>query len=454
MVKRVIDIIPPGQPARPAGGPAAETDEMPRIQEFSGEASLTAEPKPEAKPKITFISKPGKAPAAKKRSGGVFKAWPLKLAVVLGLAAAAMYAADLKFAKATIKIWPETSDLRQETKVIVDTAAKSVDTAKNIIPAITVSVDDTVTAEAPATGKKSVQGKAQGAIKIFNNYTTIQRLVKGTRFQAPLEKFQPALANDEAPWFRTAEEVVIEPKSSAIVNVVADGAGEKYNIEPSVFSVPGLVGTPQYTFIYGQSFEKFGGGTQGAAPQVTADDLVNAKKVIVAAADAAFKEKLQQKTPPGFVLLADTAKFTFDAPVISAKAGDSIAKISCQVHGKATAVAYGKSDLDTLGSEFILGKVAEGNIADKDSLRMESSYAGVDPASGKPSLALVAQMMTYAGMEESDLKKGLSEKGRAEAEIFLRNQPGTKDAKIQLSPPWRFAIPRDLDRIEVQTILE
>jgi len=68
MVKRVIDIIPPGQPARPAGGPAAETDEMPRIQEFSGEASLTAEPKPEAKPKITFISKPGKAPAKRSAS--------------------------------------------------------------------------------------------------------------------------------------------------------------------------------------------------------------------------------------------------------------------------------------------------------------------------------------------------------------------------------------------------
>ena len=40
--------------------------------------------------------------------------------------------------------------------------------------------------------------------------------------QAPLEKFQPSLAKDEAPWFRTAEDAVIEPKSSATEKVVAD----------------------------------------------------------------------------------------------------------------------------------------------------------------------------------------------------------------------------------------
>lgn len=454
MVKKVIDIIPPDRPA----DRGEEQFSGPAIRPFEEEPVASSEVRPQAKPRITYISrKPDRDPgrrAAEDRSGNVFKGWPLKLAVTFGLVALAMYGIDLKFAKATIKIWPATNPLTGEAKIIVDSGAKEIDKDRKVIPGIAVSVEDTISGDAPATGKKNVQGKAQGTVKIFNNYTASQRLVKGTRLQAPLEKFQPALANDEAPWFRTTEDVVVGPKTSATVNVVADGAGEKYNIDSSVFSVPGLVGTAQYTFIYGQSFEKFQGGTQGAAPEVTANDLTNAKKAITDQANIQFKEKLQAKVPQGFVLLADTAKIELDAPVIPAKVGDSVGKINCQVHGKTAAIAYNKADLDSLGNEFIDSQVPPGEIADETSLRMESSYAGIDPVSGKPSLMLSAQMTTYAGLEETDLKKGLSEKGRKEAEIFLMNQPGMKNVQIRLTPPWRFNIPRDLDRIEVQTILD
>jgi len=90
---------------------------------------------------------------------------------------------------------------------------------------------------------------------------------------APLEKFQPPLEGAESPWFLIVETVTLAPKSSAVVDVVAAAPGEKYNIEPSTFSVPGLAGTPQYAFITAQSFEKFTGGSNEIVPQVTKEDL-------------------------------------------------------------------------------------------------------------------------------------------------------------------------------------
>jgi len=47
-----------------------------------------------------------------------------------------------------------------------------------------------------------------------------------------------------------------------------------------VFSLPGLVGTPQYTYVYAQSYQKFQGGSTGSAPSVTQADLDNAKQMI------------------------------------------------------------------------------------------------------------------------------------------------------------------------------
>lgn len=457
MVKKVIDIIPPGGKSldRNSGESFSERDESLPQGNFRVD-----KPEPQVKPKITFINRKiedtDNKNSKQSGKGGFFKGLVLKLAVAVAVVALAMYGWDLKFAKAVVKIWPETSTLRQEVKVGIDPAVLAVDKVKNMIPGFAISVEDTIKGEFAVTGKKDVQGKAQGTVKLFNNYTLAQRLVKGTRLQAPLEKFQPALANDETPWFRTVEDVVLDPKSSATVKVIADGVGEKYNIDASVFSVPGLVGTAQYTFVYGQSFEKFSGGTLDSAPEVKKEDIDNAKIAMADLAKREIRKALEAKVKQQGLEIVDASveKFEFGAAVVPAKAGDGVAKIGGQMIAKASTVAYKKSDLDNLGKDFILNNIPSGSLANEESLAIKSSYAGVDPSTGRPALTLAAQAMIYSGMGETDLKKGLSEKGLQEAQLFLMSQPGMKDAKIELTPPWRFNIPRELDKIEVQNILE
>jgi len=260
------------------------------------------------------------------------------------------------------------------------------------------------------------------------------------------------LAADETPWFRTTQDIVLPPKSSATVTVIADRPGEKYNIEPAAFSVPGLAGTPQYIYVIAQSYEKFQGGSTGSAPLVTQADLDNAKQAITDLAKSEMEKKLRLQVPEGYEMVAESQKYDFGAADVQAKLGDSLGKITSQMTGKATAVVYRKSDLDNMGKDFILSKVPQGSVAYQPKLEVSSAYEGLDPVTGNAFLELSARVPVYPGLEDNELKKGLSERSGQEAKMFLEKQ-GMK-VEIKFTPIWRNSIPRDLDRIEVQTIIE
>ena len=153
--------------------------------------------------------------------------------------------AYLSLSKAQIEITPKTEALAFKTKLTVKKDIKNPDFENKIIPGKIFEKEISLSQEFPSTGKATKESRAEGIIRVYNNYRLRQVLIANTRFQPPLEKFKPPLEKDETPWFRTLKRVVIPPKSYVNVKVVADNPGEKYNIEPSKFSVPGLVGTPQ-----------------------------------------------------------------------------------------------------------------------------------------------------------------------------------------------------------------
>ena len=470
MVKKVIDIFPPRQKSEPRVEAKEAVDEikitMP-LPENSAKAALGAaesadEPvlRQDAKPRIVFNHRAAAKDAdgifVREKPGGFSKKWLWRTGAVAAAVLAAMYFWDAQFARAVIKIWPETSLLSRQTRVAVDNSAGNIDVGRAAIPGVSLSTEKTVAGNAPATGTKDAQGKAQGSAKIFNNYTNAQTLIKGTRLQAPLEKFQPAVEGSESPWFLTTETIVIAPKSSAVAQVVASSPGEKYNIEPSVFSVPGLAGAPQYTFVYAQSFEKFTGGSLDIVSQVTKEDLENAKTAIENSAKEEIKKELISKAKEQGLEIVDETQIKFETgvPEIAAKIGDNVARVDGQVLAKASVVAYKKSDLENLGKEFVRREIEEGFLCDEDSFAFQSSYAGLGANQSLPALDLSISAMIYSGINSEDLKKGLSEKKAEEAKMFLMNQPGMRQVEIKLSPAWRFNVPRNLDRIEIQTILE
>ncbi|MFH1181084.1 MAG: hypothetical protein V1705_01580 [bacterium] len=408
MPKKIIDIMPPGI-------------------ESSGRKKKSAEVLPEsgAKPSFKiFFSK--------------------KFYLIIAFLALAGAAAFFSQSRAEIRIFPATEDLTFETKLSV--ASNGLAELAGVI----FEEEKTVTKEFLATGKKVIEKKAEGTIRIYNNYHSSQALVANTRLQATLEKFQPALEKDEKPWFRIVSAVTIPAKSYVDVKVVADSSGEKYNIKSSKFSVPGLAGTPQYTLIYGESFQDFQGGSRKESPQISAADLAKAKDEISQIAKEASVSQLKEKIPADFTYFEDAFKTEALETFSISKALDESEKFNYQAKAKAKTMAVKKTDSDNFAKEFVLSEIGDKKIDEKN-LKINYSLYSIDNQLNKMMLALDIDSIVYSlGGDEDLLKKNLSGKSLADAKYFLENQSGSiKEAKIKVWPFWANSLPKDLTKIKI-----
>lgn len=338
--------------------------------------------------------------------------------------------------KAEINLWPKTEILTFETDLTVDKRAQAVNMPNQVIPGEIFETEMVLSQEFPATGKKLVERKAEGIIRVYNNYHSPQALVKNTRFQPPLEKFQPSLTKNERPWFLTLERITIPSKSYKDVKVAAQSPGEKYNIESSIFSIPGLAGTPRYTFIYGKSFQKFEGGLKKEVPQVREEDLEKAKDFLTKKIKEEIKTSLKNKIPPDFISFEEAFKTEILETFSSGQAGMELEKFIFQVKAKSRTLVFKKEDLKNFTKEFILFNLSEGKLFHQESLRMNYFPQNIDLKLDKITLTLNSEGKIYSAIDEDNLKRALAGRSLAEAKIFLKNQPEILQAEIKLWPPW------------------
>ena len=126
-----------------------------------------------------------------------------------------------------------------------------------------------------ATGEREKEAKASGEVTLINNYyNRNQILVKETR-----------LLSSENILFRLAQKVEIPARGKIKARVYADEEGEKGNIKPTRFSIPGLLPASQEK-VYAESNSAMTGG-KIKIKIVTAEDIEKA--------EAQFKEELRPK---------------------------------------------------------------------------------------------------------------------------------------------------------------
>jgi len=117
-------------------------------------------------------------------------------------------------------------------------------------------------------------------------------------------------------------------------------------------------------------------------------------------------------------LIPESKKYEFGNADVQAKLGDSLGEITSQMSAKVTAIAYRKADIDNLGKSFILSKVPAGSLAYQPKMEISSAYKGLDSATGNYLLEINAAVPIYRGLEDNELKKGLSEKAPKKQKYF------------------------------------
>lgn len=351
---------------------------------------------------------------------------------------------SFKFSKAEIKIWPKTEELEYTEKVIVDTKASGIDIKNKVIPGKIFASEEIFSGEFSATGK--VLKKAEGVIRLFNEYTTQDEVWReGTRF-----------VSSEGKLFKSKDKIFVpgakiengKIKASYVdVPVEAAEGGKEYNIGPSEFSIVAFKGTPKYFKYYGKSFEPMKGG--GEYRVVMKEDLENAEKSLIEKAKNDVKEILKNKIGEDFLFPENAILVEVLEKNPGAKEGDEVEKFNFQIKAKIKVIAFSKQELLDFSKEYISSQLKEKMEAFFPSLKSDFKAEVSNFDLGKMTLSLKMKVKAYPSLDLLSLKKSLADKDLNEAKSFLLAQPEFSRVKIEIFPFWVKKIPENINQIEI-----
>ena len=187
-----------------------------------------------------------------------------------------------------------------------------------------IEKDKEVTLTAATTGKaEGVNQKARGSVVIYNNYSADpQSLVATTRLETADGKLFRLVSGVTVPGMTTKD----GKKDPGVIeaDVVADQAGEAYNIDPTTLRIPGFKGSAKYdTFLAKSTKVMVGGGNAGSSDVavVAKVDLDGAEREAREKAKAEFLNEVQSELAPGEKVLDEQLDITVSSPATVPQVG-------------------------------------------------------------------------------------------------------------------------------------
>ncbi|MBI2450530.1 MAG: hypothetical protein HYV47_03270 [Candidatus Nealsonbacteria bacterium] len=392
-------------------------------------------------------------PAAKKDNLGVRMPLsitsPIKKFSPLFTVASLLLAAVLSYflipPKVSIEIWPAKENMSEALTITVS----SVPQGKNSILGEILEIEKTFSQNFSVQGTAVKEVKAKGVIRVYNNYSTApQPLLATTRF----------ISND-GKLFRTPQRVVIPggqyegaklTPGSIDIEVVADQAGEEYNINPSTFSIPGFAGTPKYTAFYAKSFEQMAGGMRKEVPRVSQKEIDKAKEILSQKALAETLAVIKESLPSNDYSIIDKA---ISGEIVnfqsSAKANDESINFSAQVKLMTKALVFKNSDLKNFALNYLTEKITLGQKLIESSFKIDYSPETIDLKNNKLVLKLAIFSQSHSLPEENEIKNMIKGKSLKDIETILNEFNSIKNAKVEFWPFWVNLAPQDLRSIKV-----
>ncbi len=419
MNKKIFDILPPKE--TPATFPKVVEKEKPKAQA----------------PKLSF-----------QREGSKGKKWVILVSIVIIFIGISCY---FTLSKADIEIWPEAESQTFETKLTIDESVSQPDFLTEVIPGEIFETEQEISQEFPSSGK--VLKKAEGKIRLYNNYTTkSETWLKGTRFVSAEGKLFKSKSKIFVPGAKLERGKLVP--SYTDVEVIASEPGADYNIGPSTFSIYVYRGTSKYTKYWGESSKAMVGG--GEASQVTQDDLDQAKKVLTEKITKECQAFLKNETPSEFKLLEDALKTEIIEDSSSAKVGNELETFSFQIKTKSKTLAFKEEDVKNFAKDLILSQISKDKDLYQKSLEINYSLQSIDLDSNQGEMVLNLKLSAkiYSHIALETLKEMLKGKSLGETRIVLNNQPQITKVQVRFWPFWVRKVPENPDKIKIKLNLD
>jgi len=348
------------------------------------------------------------------------------------------------FARATITVWPQMSQLHIEETISADIGAQVLDTEGKSVRAEQYEETHEMIRVFSSSGTKAKQEKARGIIRVFNeNAASSQTLVTNTRF-----------ISEDGVLFRLQERVSIPAAGFLDIEVVAAEVGEHYNIEPSNFSLPGLAGSALYTKVFGKSTSHMSGGAEKQVAVVTERDIRDAKGKLFADLEAKAERSLLSSISEDFALIEDSFITTVLEDSSLAKEGAELDEFSYMGKVQVSAVGFAKDDIEVLARDIVQDYLSPGNEINASSLQV--AVETTEFAQNRSALPLKLSIMVdqYEKIDTRGLKSEFYGIQEADFQDALQSFPYLAKAQISLWPFWTHTLPKSSKSLDVQLELE
>lgn len=357
----------------------------------------------------------------------------------------------VSFSSLTIDIVPKTETLNESTliKVTTDDSIKTAsfidprDEVRGVIEEMEVNFEK----EFSASGEEFVGEEIIGRVKIINDYSRSQSLVKTTRLHAP-----------DGKEYRINEAVNIPAGGEVWVDIYVENPSRDLAISPTKFTIPGLWSGLQ-DYIYAQSEESFK-FEQKKDKYVRASDLAMAKNE----SENEYNKRLEKKISDRKTYLEKqdgqkkVAVFLNDYIRTSTEAEDNqkIESFIMSVEGSARVAFFNQKDLEKIALGKLNLLVPDG----KELLEFNSNNITLIFQSFNEDDSIAQIKANFTGQmilknNENPINKELiSGLNEDQISAFLSDQEEIKDFTLNFKPSFIKKAPKLVDKIEINIVEE
>ena len=351
------------------------------------------------------------------------------------------------FSTATITITPQTQNLVLNDTFNITTDATN---TKNLHFQI-MTVKKTASKSLETDGEQYVELKAIGKVVIYNNDSTSkQRLINNTRLSTSDGLIYRIRNSVDVPGVKMINGV--KTPGSVEVDVIADAAGDKYNMSISDlkgdFKIPGFKDSTKYNTFYARLSSDITGGFTGNQKKVSQDNITAGRNEIINSLKTDIVKDIYTQIPEQFIVFKDNY-FTQinDLPDVSK---DNSYEISEEA--VAYVVMFNKDEISNYLAKI---KIKDFDNSKVDILWTDAVSASTTGLTTKPwtektlKMQLTGQTRFVWTYDPKVILSAIKGQSRDILQILLKQTPSIKEIQASIRPQWNSTFPKNEKQIKI-----
>lgn len=313
------------------------------------------------------------------------------------------------------------------------------------LPYELIRVEKTASQSVPAETTETASDAAQGTVIISNRQDEPQQLIKNTRFET-----------SSGLIFRIHEGVTVPAATASgpgtlSVTVYADEAGERHNIGPTSFTLPGLKASDAFELVTARSENSMEGGFSGERPSVTRATRDGYAAAMRETLETDLMSALIAEVPEGYVFIPGGTETEYEALPDTVEGAGTLA---VRQKGVMTAVVFPNAALArAIAYEVSAAYSGEDVLVERPESLSLSAETGLPAANAESfDFSLSGTVHLAWQVDAAEIAGTVAGKTKDAAGTLLLGLPEVEESRLIVRPFWLRSFPEEPGKIEVEVV--